>query len=39
LNKSCVEAYGALIGLRHRLETLPARHADRKSMISATAAL
>jgi hypothetical protein len=25
--------------LRHRLETLPARHADRKSMIAATAAL
>jgi hypothetical protein len=31
--------YEALISLRDRLETLPARHADRKSMISATAAL
>ncbi len=29
----------ALISLRHRLETLPARHADRKSMIAAAAAL
>jgi hypothetical protein len=31
--------YEALISLRHRLETLPARHADRKSMIAAAAAL
>ena len=29
----------ALISLRHRLETLPARHADRKSMVAAAAAL
>jgi hypothetical protein len=29
----------ALISLRHRLETLPARHADRKGMIADTAAL
>jgi hypothetical protein len=29
----------ALISLRHRLETLPARHADRKGMIAAAAEL
>ena len=29
----------ALISLRHRLETLPARHADRKDMIAAAAEL
>ena len=29
----------ALISLRHRLETLPARHADRKGMVAAAVAL
>jgi hypothetical protein len=29
----------ALVSLRHRLETLPARHPDRKSLVANAAAL